>query len=589
MKPRMYIDQKELKKCCVISAVGKNSLHREWLKEEVDFDLHLIVYDDSYTKFYNDTAFISCQRGYKFKLVYDYLIKHPVYLEKYEYFYIPDDDILIDTDNISKLFKNMRQFALHIAQPALSDSYYTYLHTLKDKFCKLRYSNFVEMMTPCFSREALQKVLFTFNENNSGWGIEYHWSELIGFSGTEMAVIDDLHCVHTRPIQSNNPHNVEKLANYLDRYSLSREIREYGYIPAENYEIKSVLFKNRETYQIFQHHLDLVVNILFQAFYEGKIIQDGLNGKIGLARLFVLYYRLTRKKKYSDIADGIWDMISNRIGLLKDDAGLFTGLPGFCWYIEFLAQHEYIENATDEILEELCPRLNEQCSDLIDNCVSINYLIGFSQHYIARLNNENFKISNGEHATEKDYLNRLTDKIIELALKSREEKEIANTVLFLSQILVVMPEYEFDISQIKTLIRKLKENWNPDIFSPVYKNYVLVSVSEILQDDMSYNYTLETLLSLKIDGCDFNLANTIDFGCYVRLFQKTGDKCFQDIAIDMLEKMGFFNSQQNLLQQLENRAVDISVLIGCMNVLLSVLQEVKPQWDIFMITEGVEK
>ena len=31
---------------CVISAVGRNSLHRMWLKGKCNFDLHLVVYDD---------------------------------------------------------------------------------------------------------------------------------------------------------------------------------------------------------------------------------------------------------------------------------------------------------------------------------------------------------------------------------------------------------------------------------------------------------------------------------------------------------------------------------------------------------------
>ena len=36
---------------CAISAVGRSSLHRMWLKGECNFDLHLVVYDDSMEEF----------------------------------------------------------------------------------------------------------------------------------------------------------------------------------------------------------------------------------------------------------------------------------------------------------------------------------------------------------------------------------------------------------------------------------------------------------------------------------------------------------------------------------------------------------
>ena len=77
------------------------------------------------------------------------------------------------------LFRMMRKYNLQIAQPALTNSYYTYPHTLRNKLCILHYTNFIEMMLPCFSKEALKEVLTTFNANESGWGVEWHWPLLI--------------------------------------------------------------------------------------------------------------------------------------------------------------------------------------------------------------------------------------------------------------------------------------------------------------------------------------------------------------------------------------------------------------------------
>lgn len=44
-------------KNCVISVVGESSLHKEWIRGICDFDLHLVVYDNSYAEFVNDMSF----------------------------------------------------------------------------------------------------------------------------------------------------------------------------------------------------------------------------------------------------------------------------------------------------------------------------------------------------------------------------------------------------------------------------------------------------------------------------------------------------------------------------------------------------
>lgn len=44
-------------KNCVISVVGESSLHKEWILGICHFDLHLVVYDNSYAEFVNDMSF----------------------------------------------------------------------------------------------------------------------------------------------------------------------------------------------------------------------------------------------------------------------------------------------------------------------------------------------------------------------------------------------------------------------------------------------------------------------------------------------------------------------------------------------------
>jgi hypothetical protein len=220
---KVPIDKAIKPRWCVISAVGETSLHRQWINSDTDFDLHLIVYDESYERYKNDSKYVVRSKGYKFFLIYEYLISHPEFIDCYDYFYLPDDDIDIDVSNIHRLFRYMIEYQLEIAQPALVQSQYTFPHTLKSPYSFLRFTNFVEVMQPCFSKTALQKVLFTFNENKSGWGIDYHWGTLINFNKYNMAIIDDVISIHSRPVQSNHQKDFD---DYINKYKLTPFVTE---------------------------------------------------------------------------------------------------------------------------------------------------------------------------------------------------------------------------------------------------------------------------------------------------------------------------------------------------------------------------
>ena len=227
------------KKNAVFVPVGKDSLHRQLLKGDADFDLHLLIYDGSYSKFCNDTDFIACDAGYKMDMTYRYLHRHPDLLDKYEYIFLMDDDIEMSTEEVNKLFGIMKQYHLRIAQPSLVMSYYTYRHTANHPLCILRYTNFVEMMIPCFSKEALLLVLPTFQKKIRGCGIEMHWPKLINANHKEIAVIDAVHAKHIRPLHLWTQEDQNTMSEYLKDQKLTWNIEEYESVLLEKSEIKA--------------------------------------------------------------------------------------------------------------------------------------------------------------------------------------------------------------------------------------------------------------------------------------------------------------------------------------------------------------
>ncbi len=226
------------KKNAMFVPVGKDSLHRQLLKGDADFDLHLLIYDGSYNKFCNDSDFVACDAGYKMDMTYRYLHRHPELLEKYEYFFLLDDDIVISTEDVNRLFSMMREYKLKIAQPSLVMSYYTYKHMAFNPFYILRYTNFVEMMMPCFSRDALKAVLPTFEQKIRWCGIEMHWPVLIGSNHNDIAIVDAVSAKHTRPVQSWNSLSQLQQENYLKKHNLSWSIEMYGGLPLDNVDFE---------------------------------------------------------------------------------------------------------------------------------------------------------------------------------------------------------------------------------------------------------------------------------------------------------------------------------------------------------------
>lgn len=333
---------------CVISAVGRESLHRKWLEGKPDFDLHLIVYDDSLERFRGDAGHVCHIKGYKLKSVYRYLAARPELLGRYEYFFIPDDDILMDAATINALFAAMRHYRLKIAQPALCRSYYTWGHTLRDRYCRLRYTDFVEMMAPCFSREALEKVLFTFNENETGWGTETHWPLLTDAGPRDMAIVDEVGVVHTRPIRSGQPLHCRELAAYLRKYNLTTKVRMYESVSGED-----CFCCDRAT---FRREREVLRHWVSHELATGKEVYG--NDCPGYIRLLNLVTGLTEDRRYADAVRRFLEAAEEYVLPCPSD-GRFTPLERvYGHFRSYRRTHEaYDLVCVREGLKNLPPRL----------------------------------------------------------------------------------------------------------------------------------------------------------------------------------------------------------------------------------------
>jgi hypothetical protein len=214
----------------VILPVGNQSLTNQWPTHSRNFDLITFNYDPSIIKdSYSNLSFAI--NDYKYPALYTLFNDHPELLSKYDTFWFPDDDLLIDTHEVNKLFSIFINSNMELAQPSVHPSTYLthhwYLRT-NSKF-KKRHSNFIEIMCPLFSKTKLIECLPTFNTNSSGYGIELLWD----INPINSYVIDEVSVKHIRQVrtsrfykklQTDSVDESEELRVILDKLGINSPI-----------------------------------------------------------------------------------------------------------------------------------------------------------------------------------------------------------------------------------------------------------------------------------------------------------------------------------------------------------------------------
>ncbi len=220
----------------VVLRGGDHSLHPLWLEslgaQGRNWDLCLSYYGDHPERWQDEAEYFIPQKGTKFGGLAP-LVQNDGFLWGYDYIWFPDDDLLIDGADINRMFALARQFDLMLAQPSLTAGcFVNHRITQQVDECRLRFTSFVEIMAPLFSREALAVAAPSFGLTQSGYGLDHLWPALLGTPQNRIAVIDEISMVHTRPMGAN--YDVEGAStegwDLLDSFGLHQIYAGYGAI-----------------------------------------------------------------------------------------------------------------------------------------------------------------------------------------------------------------------------------------------------------------------------------------------------------------------------------------------------------------------
>ena len=197
------------KKALILVRCGNKSLHDNWVKNDVNYDIVLLPYESVDFASNQNTTLMTVSKGQKWKPVYNYIMNNIDFICEYSHVWIPDDDLDVNAGILSEFFAAAQREGVKLAQPSLTlDSYYSHLITLSFPYSYSRAVSFVEVMAPLFSRQALLDCLWTFNLNESGWGLEDLWYKILSnksdFESNQVIIYDCFSVKHTRPVGGQN-------------------------------------------------------------------------------------------------------------------------------------------------------------------------------------------------------------------------------------------------------------------------------------------------------------------------------------------------------------------------------------------------
>jgi hypothetical protein len=186
----------------VLARVGSTSLHPCWIEpgKPRDWDLRLVPYQEIPSQAGLDCSVGDVIPGPKWSGLREALRQWDGWRD-YEYVWMPDDDISASQDTISRMFEVARAAELDLFAPALHESsYYAHFITMRSQGFFGRWTGFVEIMIPGFSRAAMERLVPTLDlsETGWGWGLDSVWPKLLDYRN--VGIIDATPVIHTRPV-----------------------------------------------------------------------------------------------------------------------------------------------------------------------------------------------------------------------------------------------------------------------------------------------------------------------------------------------------------------------------------------------------
>ena len=171
------------KKYLLFSSVGNNSkYYKKWYNEDRNYDIKLVYYgrkQDVKNDINKYCDILENKKGSKYQNMVNFYDKFD--MNNYEYIWLVDDDIDMDSKSINEMFDYVKNNNLDLAQPSMNptgqNSYKININKENKKRDEIRYTNFIEVGCPIINKEILYNTYKTLKELNNivmAYGVDFY-------------------------------------------------------------------------------------------------------------------------------------------------------------------------------------------------------------------------------------------------------------------------------------------------------------------------------------------------------------------------------------------------------------------------------
>ena len=256
------------------SAGDNTQFYNHWLGEHRNYDVWCVYYgnnDENYNKYETIVDKIWKRKGSKFQNFHYIYTNYRELLDKYDRFFIVDDDIVISTNDINNLFDISIKYDLWVCQPAFTED-----SKISQPFLNkvihgnhLRYVNFIEVNTPIFEKDSLHKFMKYYDPILIGWGIDLLYMWVLGLEKEDKyAIIDSIKCI--------NPHDHHKDHSIREHNNIQNFNKEQEYWVQVQHKYNIPDWKGNQTFSTILESKENTINNIKLGIQTVLLLKENL-------------------------------------------------------------------------------------------------------------------------------------------------------------------------------------------------------------------------------------------------------------------------------------------------------------------------
>lgn len=188
----------------IVVRAGEASLHPEWDDGTPrNFDLFVSYYHTDIEFFEDGSEYQHRLEGPVWRGNAEVCRAYEELLAAYDFVAFASDDVATTYADLNRLFVICGEAGLCLATPAVTG--YATPDLAPVATTLLRYTDRCDIIFPVFSHAALGRLVHTFKESQSGWGLPYRWAQLCTYPIYPTAIVDSVVLRHTRPLGEGKP------------------------------------------------------------------------------------------------------------------------------------------------------------------------------------------------------------------------------------------------------------------------------------------------------------------------------------------------------------------------------------------------